>query len=454
MSSQSSEFRRLPSVESLLSDLSELRADAGDQAAAIAREVLIEKRAEIAAGASAPSRDALLVEIAARARRFTVGSLRPVINATGVIIHTNLGRAPLAADAAEAARLISSGYSTLEYDLDAGARGLRDRHVEDMLCQITGAEAALAVNNNAAALLLALSALAAGREGLISRGQAVEIGGGFRIPDVMRQSGVRLIEVGTTNRTYLRDYEDACTDQTAVLLRVHSSNFAIAGFTHAVDIADLAALGERAGVCVVDDLGSGCLLDTRRFGLAAEPTVQASVAAGVGVVCFSGDKLLGGPQAGLIVGQRRYLDRLRRHPLARAVRIDKSTLAALLATLRHYLRGDAETKLPVWQMISLPLSTIERRAVEWATALGGETAVGRSAVGGGSLPGQTLATRLVLLPDAESASSLAERLRRGDPAVVSRVEDGRVALDPRTVLPGEDVSLIAAVRMALGAVQS
>ena len=278
----------------------------------------------------------------------------PVINATGVIIHTNLGRAPLSYAARQAMAAVASGYSNLEYDLEAGERGSRYIHAEQLLCRLTGAEAALVVNNNAGAVFLILAALARGREVVISRGQLVEIGGGFRIPDVMRQSGATLVEVGTTNRTHLSDFQEAIGPETALLLRVHSSNFKQIGFTAEVSLADMVTLAHERGLPVVDDLGSGTLLDTSRYGLSAEPTVQDSVAAGADLVAFSGDKLLGGPQAGLIVGRADLIAELRQHPLTRALRVDKSTLAALQATLLHYLRGEAEREVPVWRMIAIP----------------------------------------------------------------------------------------------------
>jgi L-seryl-tRNA(Ser) seleniumtransferase len=440
-------LRALPSVDSLLRrpELARLSVALGHETVVgLVRAVVAEERARVQRGGAAPTPAQLSAMVVAHAAPLVEGPLIPVINATGVIIHTNLGRAPLAADAAAAALAVAQQYSNLEFDLDAGARGSRDRHAERLLCLVTGAEAALVVNNNAAAMLLALSALASGREAIISRGEAVEIGGGFRIPDVMRQSGVRLVEVGTTNRTYLRDYHEALSDDTAVLLKVHRSNFAIVGFTHDVGIGELAALAAERDLCAIDDLGSGCLLDTRRFGLAAEPTVQDSVAAGAGLVCFSGDKLLGGPQAGVIVGQKRWIERLRRHPLARAVRIDKMTLAALVATLRHYLRGDVETTIPVWQMIAAPLDTLAERAHRVAAAIGGDVVPGRSAVGGGSLPGQTLETRIVALPDP-APETVAARLRAGRPPVVGRIDDGQLRFDLRTVLPSQDEALIAAV---------
>ena len=299
----------------------------------------------------------------------TRGTLLSVINATGVIIHTNLGRAPLSQAARQAMEAVAAGYSNLEYDLDVGERGSRYRHAEQLLCRLTGAEAALVVNNNAGAVFLALTALARGRSVIISRGQLVEIGGGFRIPDVLRQSGAQLVEVGTTNRTHLSDFRDAISLETALLLRVHTSNFKQIGFTAEVSLADMVALAHSVGLPVVDDLGSGTLLDTARYGLSAEPTVQDSVAAGADLVTFSGDKLLGGPQAGLIVGRASLIAELRQHPLTRALRVDKSTLAALQATLLHYARGEAEREVPVWRMIATPLEALAARAADLAARL-------------------------------------------------------------------------------------
>jgi len=310
------------------------------------------------------------------------------------------------------------------------------------------------VNNNASALLLTLSALAHDREVIISRGQAVEIGGGFRIPDVMRQSGARLVEVGTTNRTYVRDYEAAITPDTVAIMRVHASNFRIIGFTESPTIHDLGRLAHERGLLLLDDIGSGCLLDTTAFGLAPEPTVAESIAAGADLVLFSGDKLLGGPQAGIIVGRSELIARLRRHPLARAVRMDKASIAGLAATLHHYLRGEALTKVPVWRMIAMPLGDIERRARRWARAIGEPAGVvdGRSMIGGGSLPEESLPTKLVAIGgDGAHVSELARRLREGTPPVVARIERERLLLDPRTVRPADDRALIAAVKAALSA---
>ncbi len=347
---------------------------------------------------------------------------------------------------------VAAGYSNLEFDLDLGVRGSRFTHLESVLCQLTGAEAAIAVNNNAGAVLLALSSLAGGREVIISRGQAVEIGGGFRIPDVLRQSDARLVEVGTTNRTYLHDYEAAVNPDTAALMRVHASNFRIVGFTETPHIRDLARLAREHDVLLLDDLGSGCLFDTTRFGLAPEPTVQESLTAGADLSMFSGDKLLGGPQAGIIVGRRDLVDRLRRHPLARALRMDKATIAALTATLVHYLRGEALEKLPVWRMIAAPLDGIRRRARRWAREIGEPAKLvdGRSMVGGGSLPEASLPTKLVAVPgDGAYVTDLARRLRLSDPPVVARIERDALMLDPRTVLPRQDSTVVQAVKTAL-----
>jgi L-seryl-tRNA(Ser) seleniumtransferase len=377
--------------------------------------------------------------------------LRPVLNASGVIIHTNLGRAPLSQAALEAARQAAVGYSNLEYDLEAGDRGSRHTLVTDLLRRLTGAEDAVVTNNNAAAVLLVLSALGQGREAIISRGQLVEIGGGFRIPDVMRQSGVRLVEVGTTNRTYGSDFEAAITEHTALLLRVHASNFVQLGFIHQPGLDQLVQVGQHHQLAVIDDLGSGSLLDTSAFGLAKEPMVQDSVSAGATLVAFSGDKLLGGPQAGIIVGRSREIAVLRRHPLMRAIRPDKLTLAALGATLVHYLRGEAEREVPVWRMISAPAETLEARASALAAEARGVTVQTRSAVGGGSLPGQTQPSWAVAL-DTRAPDQLARALRQADPPVVARIEDGRVLVDVRAILPEQDGLLEAAVRTALSSV--
>jgi L-seryl-tRNA(Ser) seleniumtransferase len=349
---------------------------------------------------------------------------------------------------------VSRGYSNLEFDLEAGERGSRYAHLETVLRQLTGAEAAIAVNNNASALLLTLSSLAHNCEVIISRGQAVEIGGGFRIPDVMLQSGARLVEVGTTNRTYMRDYESAISPETVAIMRVHASNFRVVGFTTSPSIHELGSLARKHDLLLLDDIGSGCLLETAQFGLAPEPTVGESIAAGTDLVLFSGDKLLGGPQAGVIAGREDLIARLRRHPLARAVRMDKATIAGLTATLHHYLRGEALTKIPVWRMTSTPLQDIERRARRWARAIGTPARVvdGRSMIGGGSLPEESLPSKLIAITgEGAYVTDLARRLRAGDPPVVARIEHDTILLDPRTVRPDEERALIAALKAALEA---
>jgi len=451
-------LRQIPSVDRLLGEpaLQERVPFYGRRLVVVAvRETLAAVREEIRAGAEVPPREALVARAVAHLENRLAPLLRPVINATGVIIHTNLGRSPLSAAARAAVSAAAHGYSNLEYDLPEGRRGHRTDHVERLLCELTGAEAALVVNNNAGAVLLALVGLAQGRGVLISRGQLVEIGGGFRIPDVMARSGARLIEVGTTNRTHRADYERALQQEpdVALILRAHHSNFRIVGFTAEVGIAELVDLGAAYGVPVMDDLGSGALLDTSAFGLAHEPTVQESVEAGAAVVCFSGDKLLGGPQAGIVVGKAEFVDPLKRHPLARALRVDKLCLAALQATLLHYLRGEATQEIPVWRMIAAPVAEIDRRAKRWRRRLrrvGIEATVvdGRSTVGGGSLPGETLSTRLLALPVADP-DGVAAALRAAAPPVVARIEDDRLLLDPRTVLPEEEEPLLRAVQEAV-----
>ena len=431
--------RDLPSVDRLLHDPA-LQSLPREVAVWAAREVLDEARRAAHNGGWSHQLDELPALVQQRVRSATRPPLRAVINATGVVIHTNLGRAPLSAAALDAARQASQGYANLEYDLEAGERGSRHSLVTDLLRRLTGAADALVTNNNAAAVLLILSALAAGREAIISRGQLVEIGGGFRIPDVMRQSGAFLVEVGTTNRTYAADYAAAITERTALLLRVHASNFLQVGFVHQPSLAELVDVAAKHALPLVDDLGSGSLLDTAAFGLVREPMVQSSVAAGTGLVAFSGDKLLGGPQAGIIVGRADLIGQLRRHPLMRAIRPDKLTLAALGATLVHYVRGEAEREVPVWRMLSASAAALQQRAEVLASALGGSVVQTRSAVGGGSLPGQTQPSWAVAL-DAASPDTLAAALRHAEPPVVARIEDGRVLLDLRTVLPEQDALL-------------
>ncbi len=423
-----------------------MRAYSHDLVVQALRQVLEQARQAILIGEAAASHDTLLSQAADVLQAQLRPTLRPVINASGVVIHTNLGRALLSPAARQAMDQAARGYSNLEYDLEAGQRGSRYVHAEALLCRLTGAQAALVVNNNASAVLLILSALARGREVVISRGQLVEIGGGFRIPDVMKQSGALLVEVGATNRTHLRDYEAVITGQTAMLMRVHRSNFAMTGFVSEPSLAELVALAHSRGLLVGDDLGSGTLLDTAEYGLSHEPTIQESLAAGADVVSCSGDKLLGGPQAGIILGQADLVAQLRRFPLTRALRVDKTTLAGLQATLLHYLKSEATQEVPVWRMIAAPLETLAVRAGAWAERLAAaglqvKIVDGRSAVGGGSLPGETLPTCLLAL-NVPSPERLARALRRTDPPVIARLEDEQLILDPRTVQPEEEETLL------------
>jgi L-seryl-tRNA(Ser) seleniumtransferase len=445
-------LRALPSVDKLLNSDpgAALAARFGREATLNAmRAVLDEARARILSGASFPLDDgALFEQVAARLDTGFRPTLRPVINATGVIIHTNLGRA-LLSDAAQQAMIAAAAhYNTLEFDLEDGKRGSRLLHADALLREVTGAEAGLVVNNNAAALVLLLSALAKGREVVISRGQLVEIGGGFRIPEIMAQSGAALVEVGTTNRTRAADYEQAITPNTALLMRVHASNFKQIGFVESASLAELAPIAHAHGLYLVDDLGSGSLLDTAPYGLDHEPTPQESLQAGADLVAFSGDKLLGGPQAGILVGKRAIIDMLKRHPLIRALRADKLCLAALCATLDHYRKGEAAQCIPVWQMIARPLSEIRETAQRWAQQVGGAVIPGESTVGGGSLPGATLPTALLAL-EVANADIFAKHLREADPPIIARIVDQRVVFDPRTVLKGQEGNLIQEVTAIL-----
>lgn len=382
--------------------------------------------------------------------------LRRVINATGVILHTNLGRAPLCREAIERIVEVARGYSNLEYDLEKGERGLRYDHVHGLLCALTGAEDALVVNNNAAAVLLVLNALAEGKEAIVSRGELVEIGGEFRIPDVMEKSGARLREVGTTNRTRISDYERAIGPETGIILKVHTSNFKIMGFTEEADLAALVALGKKHRLPVVDDLGSGCFVELDRYGLEREPTVRDRLAAGADVVTFSGDKLLGGPQAGIILGKREFLQRIRKNPLNRALRIDKLTLAALEATLVKYLHpAEVPTDLRVLRALTEPVAAVKERAKRLAAMLRRalpekldiQLVSGVSMVGGGSLPTLEIPTTLVVLKAAGfSAAALESKLRRRETPVIVRVAEDRVLLDLRTVDPEEFADIRDALR--------
>lgn len=382
------------------------------------------------------------------------------INATGIILHTGLGRAPLAEEAAKQIQNVLKGFCTLEIEKLGGRRGIRYHHAEQLICMITGAESALVVNNNAAAVLLALDTLARGKEAIISRSQLVEIGGSFRMPDVMARSGVRLVEVGTTNKTYLTDYSNAITERTGLLLKVHQSNFKIVGFTETVDLKDLVSLGKERNIPVVYDLGSGALIDPEKFGLPHEPTVQESIKAGVDIVTFSTDKLMGGPQGGIIAGKKRWVDLLKRNPLTRALRVGKLTIAALEATLKLYLEEDlAVEKIPVLKIMVTPLDTIEERCKRFIDALTPQTkdfmnismVDGISEMGGGSLPGEGIPTKLISLHSEKiAAGELAAQLRGNTPPIFARVEQDRVLLDMRTVYDPEVDTIAGALENICG----
>ncbi len=447
-----SRLRDLPSVDQLLQLplVTGWIADYGrPQTLDALRQSLEQARHGYADTSQIPSQEDLLQQALQILEDWSTPSLHPVLNATGVILHTNLGRAPLSQAAIQAIRDVSAGYSNLEFDLDKGIRGSRLVHAESLLKRLTHADAALVVNNNAAAVLLVLSACARRRKVVISRTQLVEIGGGFRIPDVMKQSGAQLLEVGTTNRVHLDDYQAAIDEGSpALIMHAHRSNFRLTGFTSEPELAELAAIAHHAGLPLVDDLGSGALLDTSRFGLGHEPTVYESLAAGADLVCFSGDKLLGGPQAGVVLGKADLVARLKKHPLARAIRADKLCLAALSATLLHYLKDEALQAIPIWRMISAPEVGLQQRAEAWKAALGeGEVISAQSTVGGGSLPDESLPTCALAL-SVRSPNRLLERLRQCQPPVIARLEADRVILDPRTILPEQDQTLISAIRQA------
>ncbi len=458
---QQTALRQIPSVDALLrrSEGEWLTVTYGRELATEAfREAQEQARASLlrATTPTPPSEEQLLQWASSWLEAVAAPTLRPVINATGIIVHTNLGRAPLSDSALEAVHEIGAGYSTLEYDLAAGQRGSRSVHAEQLLQRLTGTEAALAVNNNAAAVLLMLTALCRDREVIISRGQLVEIGGGFRIPDVLAQSGATLVEVGTTNRTHLRDYANAITDQTAAIMVAHYSNYKIIGFTSQPELAELTQLAHDHDIPFLYDQGSGALVDVARYGLTPEPSVMDGVSAGSDVIAFSGDKLLGGPQAGILCGKADLVEALKRHPLARAVRMDKLGLAALSATLTHYLKGEAETFVPVVRMMARTPGEIQSVAAEWAAAWqasGIECRVveAESRVGGGSLPGTSLPSFAVAIrPTERGVDAAAAALREAARPVIGRIQDDQLQLDPRTVLPRDEATLVQSVRVVLG----
>lgn len=452
-----SAYRALPGVERVLSDeriLGLIELYSRQVIVELVRSSLEDARKTIAAGGAAPQVNEIIDIVSEQAEAAWRPWPQGIINATGVALHTNMGRAPLSDDAMQAVQRAAEGYSELEIDLATGRRGSRQAHISQLVSRATGAEAALVVNNNASAVMLGLAAIANGKEVIVSRGEAVEIGGGFRVPDVLRQSGATLVEVGTTNRTYASDYESAISEDTGALLAVHASNFRVMGFTHAPEIAEIVDVGKRYDIPVLHDLGSGCLIDTTRFGLAHEPMPQESMAAGVGLSFFSGDKLMGGPQAGIIAGTQELVSLVARHPLARAMRIDKLSMAALTATLTHYIRGEALDKIPIWRMIAMSSDEVKYRASQWIDRLGPSASLvaSESTIGGGSLPGETLPSWAVAIDCSLvecSAEEFAKRLRDADTPVIGRIEADRLLLDPRTVLPHQDDALVNAVLGAL-----
>jgi L-seryl-tRNA(Ser) seleniumtransferase len=457
-------FRKLPSVNEVL-ETESMRAllpgHAHEVIVTAIRQELAALRDGLGQGESTDGHgqvEAVADRVAARVHQELRPKLRAVINATGIVLHTNLGRAPVAEDAARAAHEAARGYLNLELDLDTGKRSSRQDAIREWVCRLTGAEAATAVNNNAAATVIVLRSICPGKEVVISRGQLIEIGGSFRIPEIMGVSGAILREVGTTNITRLADYERAIGSNTGALLRVHTSNYRISGFTKGVALADLAALGKKRGVPVIDDIGSGALLDFGRFGFRGEPVARDSIAAGADLVLFSGDKLLGGPQAGIIAGGKEHIQQIEKDPLMRAFRLDKMTLAALEATLRLYLNEEgALAKVPVLRMLGTPLEELHTRAESMAGKLRAINGLGavvvsqeEAFVGGGSLPDQALKSWVVALEVRNmSDAELARRLRSGSPAVMARVRTGQVVLDVRTVFPQQEPELVEAVRQAV-----
>jgi len=447
-----SDLRNLPSVDKLLqSDTAAvLIAEYGRPLTVEAlRLTLSDVRQGYEKKNSIPDEKEILGRSSILLAEWTAPTLVPVINATGVVLHTNLGRAPLSSLDFESVQQISTWYSNLEYDLDKGRRGSRTVHAEELLKRITGAESALVVNNNAGAVLLVLSALARRRRVIISRTQLVEIGGGFRVPDVMKQSGARLHEIGTTNRVHLYDYETALQEPAGLVLLAHHSNFKIVGFTMEPEAEEIIRMAHQYEVPVVNDLGSGVLLATEDFGLSHEPTIQEALRAGADIVCVSGDKLLGGPQAGIIVGKEVFLKKIKKHPLARALRADKICLSYLSVTLQHYLRGEAVQKIPVWQMIAADPGQLKTRAEFWQRTIGaGHIVPGESTVGGGSLPGETLPTSLFALP-VRKPDLFLKKLRSQKPPIIARIENNEVVFDPRTVLPEQEDGLLNVLRNML-----
>ncbi len=448
------DLSKLPSIDHLIKEkaLQPMLATVGRPLTVDALRAVLDDLRQSAQkeGVPIPGKDQIIQLVKVKIDTWLNPTLQPVINAAGVVLHTNLGRAPLSDATIKAINGIAQQYNNLEFDLAMGKRGHRSIHASQLLARITGAEAGFVVNNNAGAVLLILSALAAGKNALVSRTQLIEIGGGFRIPDVMRQSGANLVEIGTTNRVHLFDYENTLkTIGIALVLIAHHSNFKLIGFHSEPNLAEIVAVAHQYQVPVVHDVGSGAFLNTEKYGLAHEPTVLESIQAGCDLVCFSGDKLLGGPQAGIIVGKEALLKPIRTHPLARALRAGKLTLAGVSANLGHYLKNEAESAVPIWQMISKPLEEIKHSAENWREYLGtGEVLPGFSTVGGGSLPTEELPTYLLSLT-TDSPDHFLKLLRDSQPPIIGRIENDRVLLDPRTVFPEQEGVLLRNLRRIL-----
>ena len=448
------ELRRLPAIDDVVASLT--GSEAHPLKVAAARTAVATARARVIAGAEAPDLSSIVDDARAQLDRGYRSLLRAVVNATGVLIHTNLGRAPLGDEQIDAVRAVSTWYSNLEYDVESGSRGSRYTHASTLITAVTGAEAALVVNNNAAAVLVVLAALCDGKEVVISRGELIEIGGEFRIPDVIGSSGARLVEVGTTNRTHLADYERAITPNTAALLKVHPSNYRVVGFTSTVSARDLARLAHGRRIYLIHDIGSGLLAEPHDASwIGSEPLVENALADGADIVTFSGDKLLGGPQAGIIVGRADMIERIAKHPLMRAVRVDKMTLAALEATLRAYLEGRMND-VPLWKLATASLDGLEARARAIVATIGSgpgwkvEAVPSVAVPGGGSAPGSTLSSWAVAIVHPErSPDGIGRSLRQGEPAVIARIEDDVVIVDLRSVLADQDAAVAAAIRRAL-----
>jgi len=450
-------LRKIPSIEEILEsiELQEYIHKLSHQTVAeTAREVVSSLRKKLVKDKEEISSKTIIKEIENILSHQEKLFVKPVINGTGVILHTNFGRAPLTEDLLEHIREISKSYCTLEYDLKLGKRGERTSFLERLICKLTNAEGSLVVNNNAAAVLLILTGLAKGKEVIVSRGELVQIGGGFKIPEIMAQSGALLKEVGTTNRTTLTDYSNAINENTALLLKVHHSNFKMIGFTEEVSLSELVKLGKENNILVMQDLGSGALLHTEEFGLAHEPTAQDGINADVDLVSFSGDKLLGGPQSGIILGRKKWIEILRKHPLYRALRVDKIVIAGLENLILTYLKKEAPEKIPAWKMIDTSIDELKSRAQELKMKLEEEkikvsVSESKSTVGGGSLPGETLPTCVISFDSEITPDQLSEKFRNLPTPIIGRIENNRFTLDLRTIFPHQDETLVKSIKSIL-----